>query len=120
MGRVNVAAQIVMKDKRENAEKRKQRAKTSGDVFVNQNEIKVYSKTARKRRGPGPYGEKPGLSNADDLVQDKGKDDFTYTYGQYDQLLKHQEYCLTMQDKYIKEDELEDEDQETADESKSQ
>jgi hypothetical protein len=102
-----------MKDKRENAEKRKQKAKTTGDVFANTNEVKKYSQTARKRRGAGPYGVKPGLSKEDDTVQEKGKDDFTYTYGQYDNLLKHQEYCLTMQDKYIKEEELEDEDQET-------
>ena len=89
-------------------------------MFANTNEVKKYSQTARKRRGVGPYGVKPGLSKEDDTVQDKGKDDFTYTYGQYDNLLKHQEYCLTMQDKYIKEEELDEENQETDVESKSQ
>ena len=112
MGRVKVAAHIIMKDKRENAEKRKMKAKNKGDRFVNKNETKQFSETHRKRRGPGPYGVKPGMNQTEE--EREGEEIKTITSVEYENLMNHKEYVLTMQQELINEEDLDElEEQET-------
>ena len=90
MPKVKVAAIVIAKDKRENAEKRKKKVKTEGDKFVNQNE----RLTAQKKQAlDDPFELKPGMNELSDDDEDIA---VTITSSLYDDLMEDSKFLLTM------------------------